>query len=137
MIVVMWMSVVVGWIVAIVAEEELAAGRKYFEWLRRGLFFSGLVLYGFILAKNFLLMFGLWGLVGVGLLAGHFFISNSSFLQECIFTLCCFIWTTGVVLMGSTAFVDLLLVFVSIVFIYGLSVGTIAKMKYQEWNKIS
>ena len=135
MIVVMWMSVVVGAFVARVAEEELAEGKKYFHLLRVSLFFGALLVFGFMLFSNWSLDFGILFGIGIGFWVMHFFLKHFSFLKEVIFELFCFILATIAVLMWREEFVEIGLLFVSLFFMYGVVVGTLEKMRFDTYQK--
>jgi len=136
MIVVMWCSVLVGWILALVAEEELAAGKKYFEWLCWGLFLGVGVVFGVFVFKNFSSFFVLLWVLGVGLRIIHFFLKRVSVLGEVLFELFCFTWATVVVLMWGNIDVELKLLFVSLLFMYGVVVGTLLNIKYKGLENV-
>ena len=127
---VMWCSVIAGWLLAIVAEEEMAFGKKYFEWLRWGLFLAVGVVFGVFVFKNFTSFFILLWVLGVGLRIVHFFLKRVSFLREVLFELFCFVWATVVVLIWVDTEVELKLLFVSLLFMYGIVVGTLLNIKY-------
>jgi hypothetical protein len=129
-VVVMWCSVIVGWLLAWIAEEELDAGRKYFEWLRIGLFFCAVAISSYFVFKNFEMFRLVLLLLGIGLGIIHFFLTKFSFWQEMFVELFSFIWATVIIFVFGDISVELGLLFVSILFMYGLVVGTLGKMAY-------
>lgn len=131
----MWCSVVVGWILAIAASEELVVGRRYFEWLRLGLFFSVLILFSYFMFNNFGIFSLVLLLLGIGLAIIHLFLKKISFWKEVTVDIFIFLWATMVILVWGNQFVDLGLLFVSLLFIYGLVVGTLGKMVFDA-NKV-
>ncbi len=134
-VVMMWCSVVVGWILAIAASEELVVGRRYFEWLRLGLFFSVLILFSYFMFNNFGIFSLVLLLLGIGLAIIHLFLKKISFWKEVTVDIFIFLWATMVILVWGNQFVDLGLLFVSLLFIYGLVVGTLGKMVFDA-NKV-
>ncbi len=129
-IVMMWSSILVGWILAVVTAEELIGGKKYLEWLRIVLFLGAGIVFGVRVFEYFTLGLGFLLVLGLGLRAVHFLLRRVTFVVEVLIELFCFIWATVVVLWWGLGEVEMGLLFVSVVFMYGLVVGTLLNVKY-------
>lgn len=145
-ILVMWVSVAVGWVVAAIACEELDVGRRYIEWLRRGLFLLVLGILGFLgvmFVSDFKVWFLVLGVVGGVLAAYHFyserFFTTFSFFAESVFVGICFMWATMVLIAGSgtNGGAEIGLLFASMMFLYGICAGTILYVKFKEYGRKS